>query len=114
MSQPRPSDVPPAKSESAVGCLVRIVWMLLGNAALAFAAMRIAMGRGFRWSAADTAYWAIAAGLVLLRLVDVSVLKGQTVTGEAATLAHWRRYALILLGTATLVWGTAHGYSWTK
>ena len=111
MSSP---ETPSAKPRRASGCLVRIAWMIAGNAALAILAVHISGRRDLSWRAVDTAFWAIAAALVLLRWVDVRYLAGETATGDPATPAHWRRYAWLLPLVALLAWGAAHGVAWLR
>ncbi len=110
MSKPTPevSVAPSEKSPHPAGCLVRIAWMLVGNVILAILAIRIAERRDFEWHLADTLYWAVVLALVLLRWVDVRALKGETASGQPATFAHWKRYAVLLFVAALLVWAAAH------
>lgn len=110
-----PSAVPPAvpppptaKPHGAAGCLARIVWMVAGNVALAFVLMGIAQRREGFWSVADIVYWGVALLTALVRYLDVRFFAGDTVTGDRATMAHWRRYALVLAAVTAVAWGIAH------
>jgi hypothetical protein len=81
--------------------------MILGNAALYLSAVFIAKHHG-SFSLADVAFGAVVPTCVGLRYLDIKYLKGQTASGEPATLAHWRRYSLLLGTFALVLWGVAH------
>ncbi len=55
-----------------------------------------------------------ALRLALARFLDVRYCEGDTVTGERATIAHVRRYVLILAAVAVVTWGIAHAVSWLR
>jgi len=92
------------------GCLsvvVRIFWLMGGNLALLMLAVFIFQKKTF--SAFDIAFWAIVAGLILIRYIDITRLKGLTSNNEPATLKHWRIYVVKLLAASAALWGLAHG-----
>ena len=91
----------------AAGCLVRLGWMVAGNAALYLSAVFIAKQRGIP-SFADGAFWLVVLACIGLRYLDIRFLKGQTASGEPATLADWRRYVLLLVALAFVLWVGAH------
>ena len=92
--------------EKFSGCLVRLGWMPAGTLLLVLSFFMILLkGPNFAW---DLAFWITAASCVVLRYVDVAFLGGRTVKGEPATIAHWRRYALLLPASALVLWGLAH------
>jgi len=99
-----------ATEPEPIGCfglVVRMIWLLAGNAALFILAILIFQRRGF--SALDVGFWAIVATLVLLRYMDITRLKGLTSNSEPATLRHWRMYVIRLLLASATMWGLAHG-----
>ncbi len=49
-------------------------------------------------------FWLIALGLILARYVDIRYLKGETTDNKPATLKHWRRYSVIVLIAAGLLY----------
>jgi len=49
-------------------------------------------------------FWLIALGLILTRYVDIRYLKGETADNKPATLKHWRRYSVILVIAAGLLY----------
>lgn len=94
----------PTKPESSGGCLsiiVRLTW-IFGTSLLVFAAIFIMQGNAP--GLADIIFWLIALGLILARYVDIRYLKGETADNKPATLKHWRRYSVILLIAAGLLY----------
>jgi hypothetical protein len=61
----------------------------------------------------DAAYVAVIAGMLFLRYVDIRYLNGRTASGQAATMAHWRRYAVILTVIAAALWALAHALAYS-
>jgi hypothetical protein len=53
-------------------------------------------------------FWSAVLLLVVVRYVDVRFLKGSTVFGQPASMQHWRRYAVLLIGASVVIWGVAH------
>ncbi len=98
----------PPSVDSVSGCLVRLAWMLFGNIALFLLAAFIAQHTQTAFSTTDLAYWAVVAAAIAARYWDIRSFKGQTATSQPATMAHWRRYALVLLVVSLVVWGAAH------
>lgn len=93
----------PTKPESSSGCLsivVRLTW-IFGVSLLVFGAIFIIQGKAP--GLADIIYWLIALGLILARYIDIRYLKGETSDNKPATLEHWRRYSVILLIAAGLL-----------
>jgi hypothetical protein len=93
----------------ATGCLpavVRLFWLIAGNAALLFLALSIAQRRAL--SVLDFVYWATVAAMILARYYDIAHLDGETKDGEPATLRHWRRYIIVLIAISGALWGLAH------
>ncbi len=97
-----------AANTSIVGCLVPVFWMLAGNGILAVCAVAIASKGIGIFSLLDVFYWLTVGCLVAARYADIRYLGGRTTDGTSATMAHWRRYALILVVAVTVVWITAH------
>jgi len=94
----------PIKPESSSGCLsivVRLTW-IFGVSLLVFGAIFIMQGKAP--GLADIIFWLIALGLILARYVDIKYLKGETSDNQPATLKHWRRYSVILLLAAGLLY----------
>ena len=98
----------PSHQVSGTGCLVRLGWMMFGNAALAICIGTIASCKGVSLSAVDAAFWLIVPILVWLRYIDITRMNGQTAAGQPATMSHWRRYAVLLPALSLIAWVAAH------
>lgn len=88
--------------------------MAFGNIALVMAALWIYKSAG--WSIADFAFWLIVSLLIGARYIDIVRYKGTTIQGEPATMAHFKRYVLIVLMAGAAVWAVARalgpGFTW--
>jgi hypothetical protein len=96
------------KNSSAAGLLTRLFWMLLGNAILLISGVSILQYQDRGFHTADVIFWITTAVLIVVRYFDVKLWDGATCTGNPATMAHWRRYAVILLGCAGAIWAVLH------
>jgi hypothetical protein len=94
---------------SGGGAILRLWWMIIGNAVFIFSAVYVAMaGRGWRLSLVDVVYWATVGTLLAARFLDINWYRGSTSSGDPATMAHWRRYAVLLLVISVALWVGAH------
>jgi hypothetical protein len=91
--------------QSPAGCLSRLVWMGAGNIALVIAAL--AIYKSASWSIADLVFWLFVGLLISARYIDIARYQGTTAHGEPATVAHLKRYVLLLLAVAAAVWAVA-------
>jgi len=98
---------------SAVGCLARLTWLLVGNFALGFCSVLIALGPS-GLGLADIALWLCAGVVVAARWIDLTKYAGTTAEGAPATLAHWRRHAIIIGGATSSLWIAAHAIAWLR
>lgn len=91
------------------GCLMRLVWMLLGNFVLAIILIAIAQGSlEDGWiSRLDLAFWAVTAAMIAVRYADIRYFQGRTADNKPADLSHWKKYSLSLVGIAAAAWATA-------
>lgn len=91
----------------ASGCYVRLGWLAGGNILLT--ALAISIARAERWTltAVDAAFLAVLALVVAARYVDWKSFSATTADGEPATLRDVRRYAAVLVGTWSAIWGLA-------
>lgn len=103
----------PVPQNSSAGCLVRLFWMCIGNVILFFCLTYIFHNRVRGLALVDLSYWLTVVVLVAARWVDIRSYHGATVTGEPATLSHWRRYALCLVVGSLIVWIIIHLMAWT-
>jgi hypothetical protein len=93
------------------GCLIRMYWMILGNAVLALSLLAILRNSEGFFSAADIVFWCGVVALLAVRSVDILRLRGLTGGGEPATTAHLKRYIVILPAASAVLWGVAHWVS---
>jgi len=101
-------DQPPEKYDSLFGLILRVFWMLFGNAILCVSAVYILHLKGVFFHTADVVFWVTAAALVLARYLDIKFYTSLTATGEPASMTHWRKYAVVLLICSTVIWVLAH------
>ena len=94
---PDPAVVPLGRA----GMLARVYWMGCGDPLLLLLLLVIIAKHPKLPSLLDAAFFVAVASLILVRYVDIRFLNGQTGEGKPATLADWRRYAL-LIATVTL------------
>ena len=94
------------------GCLIRLAWMVFGNAALVVFAIVIARGEAFSLSWPDAAFWAVVAFVLAVRYLDIRRFGGLTAEGQPVSIHHWRRYALLYPAAALSLWAVAHGLAW--
>ena len=95
----------PAQDQSPAGCLARLVWMLMGNLALVVLVFVIYQSAG--WTIADLAYWLIIGVMIGARYIDIARFAGTTMNDEPATMAHFRRYLLLVLLVGAAVFAAA-------
>ncbi len=95
----------PSESTGCLPVILRITWLMWGNFALLACAALVA--QKIAPVVSDVLLFMIAGGLIAVRYVDITRFKGETADGEPATLAHWRRYAIIVMLTSAVAWGFA-------
>lgn len=110
-TQERPSSES-TPQDQAGGCLIRLGWMVFGNALLLLCLKSIYSNRRAFFSLADAFFWVILGGTIALRYVDVRWMRGRTAQGGPATMAHWRRYAVISAAVGTALWVSSHALAW--
>jgi hypothetical protein len=93
--------------QGGMGYLVRFIWMLIGPAVAILSLLLIFQNRQGSFSSADAVLWCAVLASVVLRYIDVSRLNGLKATGEPASIADWRRYALVVVIVALVLWGIA-------
>jgi len=103
---------PSVPQNSSAGCLVRLFWMFMGNIILFLCITYIFHNRVRGLALVDLGYWLTVVAMVAARWVDISSYHGDTVTGEPATLSHWRRYTVLLVVGALIVWIIIHLLAW--
>jgi len=87
----------PNATPAPAGCLLRLFWMLIGNA-IVYASLAVIAFEGAPFpSALDVVVWVTVALTLVARHRDITRWGGQTASGEPATLAHWRRFAAVVI-----------------
>ncbi len=105
------ADQKPVERTRPSGCLLRVYWMFLGNAVVAICAFSILQGEGTP-VVPSLIYWLGVASLIAIRYIDIHSLHGNTADGQPATMKHWQRYALGVLGVSFVVWLVFLGFSY--
>ena len=96
----------PISSLSMLGA--RLMWAMIGPAALLFAAGGI-ITAGTGWLTALDAFFALVVGAILLsRWAEYRSGPTMTLTGEVVTAGHFRRYMTALPADAASVWIAAN------
>jgi hypothetical protein len=100
------SAAPSANGPTAWLCFfVRLYWFMAGNFILFILAVKIFYeGRA---SGFDAAFWAVAAGMIAARFVDIRFLHGQTADGRPATMRVWPVYSAKLAACCLAAWSLA-------
>jgi hypothetical protein len=86
------------------GCLLRFLWMLIGNIALLATAAFISREPPWTFSIADGIFGALVIALIGIRFADITWFQGTTAKNEPATRAHWIRYSIGLVIVAVVIW----------
>ena len=96
---------------NVISVFVRLGWFMLGPGVLLLSFFAI-IQHGKRISWADGILGLATAACLVLRCVDIAFLKGQTGSGEPATMADLRRYSIKLAIIVLALWGAAHGIAY--
>ena len=91
------------------GCLVRVVWLFGGIAALCLLLIPIAMNDSGRLSFVSIGYWIVLGLIVVARYVDVTCFASTMPNdGAPATLRDANRFSARLVVIASAAWVLAH------
>ena len=96
-----------AESQPGGGLLVRLGWMGGGTLTMLIAGFVIVSRPTWTFSGADAAFWAGALLAIVLRYLDVARYGGDTARGEPATMGHFTRYAVGVVGIGLAYWTMA-------
>lgn len=86
----------------AVGA--HLFWIFVGPVVLALLLISIALSRTVAFSMADIGYFLVAGAVLACRWIDQRTGQATTGTGERATWADFRRYAIRLPPAAFGIW----------
>ncbi|HYF51382.1 MAG TPA: hypothetical protein VEJ63_18350 [Planctomycetota bacterium] len=98
----------PGPLSSPYGCFVRVYWLILGNALIAFSALFIFMKREGILSPVNLVFWSGVIAVIIFRLIDIQYFAGTTSKGEPANMAVFRKYAMTVVVICALLWGATH------
>ncbi len=107
-----PNQTHQSKSDSGLAMVLRSLWIFIGNVVLGVCAISIVTTRGQVFSKADIVYVVTVPLLLAARYLDIARYQGETAYGQPATMADWRRYALLLLVASAAVWLAAHAIAY--
>lgn len=109
MSAEDPRTLVPSSEElqSGGGMLVRLGWMVGGTLTMLVAGFVIVSRPTWTIGGADAAFWAGALLAIVLRYLDVTRYGGDTSRGEPATMGHFTRYAIGVVGIGLAYWTMA-------
>jgi hypothetical protein len=105
---PSQTNPPVDKQRTIPAVAARLFWMAIGNFTLMICAAHIIMGESVSTRTSDIIFWCVVAAMIIVRFLDIKFLDGLTVTDKPATLAHWRKYAFILIICSGIIWAAAH------
>jgi hypothetical protein len=86
----------------------RILWLMIGPLALILALYHIVTTSTGWWDASDIIYFVILGGMILGKWLEFRGGNPQTASGEPATPAQLRRYALTVLVAGPIIWVLAN------
>lgn len=108
-SSPAPAGPPPVPGpDQPSGCLpalLRVTWLLFGNAVLLILAGQVSKHR--EAGLADVLFFAALAMMLGVRYLDVTVFHGRTSDGRQATLRDWARWAAGMAVVGSGLWALA-------
>ena len=93
--------------DSLSGCLLRLFWLLGGNAVLAIVGVQILFNAPPMFSRVDAVYWSVVVLIIAARYADMRYFKGATAGGKPSSFDDWRRHTLILVVSAGVAWFAA-------
>ena len=102
------NDQPIEKYDSIISLFVRVFWSLIGNVIAFFVLVAILRHKGKIFYTADIIFWGVVAALILARYLDIKFWPSTTEKGTPVTMAHWRKYTILLLICSTLIWVLSH------
>ncbi|MGB9623862.1 MAG: hypothetical protein ACPMAQ_03280 [Phycisphaerae bacterium] len=98
------AEKPPEGITNVTVILARVVWTLLGPAAIGLAALRI-VTRGDGWLTPLDAFYAVVVMLMIAcRAIEQRSGTATTVTGAPSTPDHFKRYVATLVIVAGAIW----------
>jgi len=88
------------------GCLVRILWGLVGNFVLAICLILLFTKRSS--FTVDIIYWVTVILMLISRYIDIKKFQGITLEGKEASIHDWKKYRIFLLSISSFLWVAVH------
>lgn len=98
----------PSRSTPMAGQLLRVFWLFVGNAVVYGSWVAIVLTSARLPSVLDAVVWLAIGLMILARRVDIRRFAGRTAQGDPTTMADWRRYVAILVGSGLVGGLIAH------
>lgn len=93
---------------AASGCLLRLIWSIGGCAAIYLSLATIGATSPPLPSSLDLVVGVTLILMLVARWLDITRFSGRTFADEPASMHHWRRYAVLLVGSTLATWSLAH------
>ena len=106
LPDPNSRDSQPATSP--LGCLIHLFCNLIGYGFLFISAGTIIKYKGLYFPFVDLIFWLIALSIIITRFIDIRFFQGETIDNEPATMSHFWKYLMAVLGLAVFLWTCAH------
>ena len=95
-------------STPMAGHLLRVFWLFVGNAVVYGSWVAIVLTSSPVPSVFDGVVWLAIGLMIVARRVDIRRFSGRTAQGDPTTMADWRRYVAILVGSGVVGGIVAH------
>lgn len=100
-----PAEPPQKSSYTPIGSLVmRVYWLVIGHLLIFSFGVAILMNHLQNNLLINCCFWVSVVLCPIARWVDIKRYKGQTSEGEPATMQHWKKYTLFVVGYAVPLW----------
>lgn len=90
------------------GCLLRLFWLVLGNATIFLSLATVAVTRAPLPSYLDVIVLIAVISMIAVRWLEIARFGGRTLGDEPASPRHWRRYVVSLVSATLAAWALAH------
>jgi hypothetical protein len=101
-------------NDSLIKFSIRLSWGLAGPLTLFFVGAYILREARPPLSFASLLYFGVLLLILVLRLFDIEILRGTTLSGRPATLKDWKSYAMMTALIAMLGWSGVQYVIWNK
>jgi hypothetical protein len=92
------------KYSSGFALLLRLYWMFIGHIAVIMAAVGICANQLQSSILINSLYFLAAICLPVSRYIEIKKYHGETAEGEPATMAHWKRFTIMVAAYSIALW----------